>query len=107
MSRGRVLTLERIRHAGACGGGREVFRETWGARATVNQAWAQQAAAKMGTDDAHWAMRELLPAEWWIISNKARREACYPCSHIGRAGTREARVAWAVFAALYLEAGKE
>lgn len=98
---GRVLTLEQIRKAGACANGRSIFRKTWGNRAVVNQQWAREAEAVFESRDATWAAMSLLPPGWqWDCYSLARED------YTESPDATWNRVSWAIFAALYVEAGK-
>ena len=98
---GRVLTLEQLRKAGACEDARRIFRETWGTQAIINQAWAREAlAAGLDSADFWWAADHLLPPDWLIIFYDAR----WP--YRGESDATWRRVSAAIFAALYVEAGR-
>lgn len=96
---GRILTLEAVRKAGACAQGREAFRRQWGAKAVVNQAWAQEAAIHI-PDQGWWAAQRLLPMWAYVIRERAMDD------YVAVGGEAWNRISWAVFAALYVEAGK-
>jgi hypothetical protein len=97
---GRILSRSLVEAFDPCIlGWRRFLKVSGGGDALVNQEWARRMAdAGAPPEDATWAGWRFLPKDWRPYYDAARGD------YYGH--PRRAHIQWAVFAALYVEAGK-
>jgi len=102
---GRILSREDVLAQHPCERGWNIFlKVNGGGDALVNQDWAlRMAAAGASSNDAWWAALRLLPYDCVGICGDIEN-VYWGWSFYARPPT--SRIMWAVFAALYVEAGK-
>lgn len=108
---GRVLRIATVRDRHPCQTGYNAFLRTVrpGADgAVVNPEWARRMAEAPSASggDALWAAAGFLPRGWTDAFHTARRAVWDRVPEREQSNEAWARVSWAVFAALYVEAGK-